>query len=328
MIIQDTIFIQDFGNITFEFNDRGYLNTFKHSIDLNAEFIIAIVSLDCNLTSNIIYHHCTPGYSSWHYTRQINFLKNLSKINHPGFRMEIYDRFFENKLFEKNYHFTKKFKCINLNSVRSDLCYDPYYTFFYDEYFLKNFTIKDDDVVYDLGANLGTFSIACSNYDVKKIYAFEPNDTSFKLLQKNCELYSKNTTCFQKAISDSFKTVILGGEEKGSIGHKILDENEREVSNKLECNAINLEQFVYENNLELPTYLKVDIEGSEYDFFNNTSDNFFKNTHCIFLEFHNNDGINVKKIIDRFINLNYKLTCDEFALDFQKSHMNTLYLLK
>ena len=84
----------------------------------------------------------------------------------------------------------------------------------------------------------------------------------------------------------------------------------------IEVQGINLEEYVIENMLPLPTVLKVDIEGSEYEFFENTSDAFFENTTQMILEFHNNSsGIakldEINKIIKRFLNLGYSVQMKE-----------------
>lgn len=327
MQLSDIVKTNDLGELIFVFKDDGTFITYT-SYDINVECIIVFVSLDCKLTSNIMYHHCEIGKNTWVYDSKIDFISSFFNGDHPGFRIEIYDKSFNKKLFEKNYHSVKKFRCINLVSNRKYCLYSSYYTFFYEDHFLKNFSIKDGDVIYDLGANIGAFSIACSNYNIKKIYAFEPNEECFNFLEKNVSIYGENVQCFNKAISNDFKKVLFGGEDASAIGQSILNIYDENIKFKQEIEAINLEKFVLNNNLELPTYLKIDIEGSEYDFFENTSNEFFKNTHSIFLEFHNNDGKNVRKIVDRLKNLNYKLTCEDSAFNHTINNMNTLYFVK
>ena len=320
MSLSDTIYLEQFGNITIQISEDGLFQTISDS-NTNSEFLITIRSLDCNLISHLLYHHCTVGYDLWTYERRIFFLKDVFNKTHPGFSIEIHDVINNNLLFSKNYHGSKKFKCLDLKSKDGDITYQPYHTFFNDDYFLDNFKIKDNDVVYDLGANIGAFSIACSNYNVKKIYAFEPHPEIFGYLSYNLDKYGKNATTFNNAVDSTFKKVKFGSTD-WTVGSKISD------TGTFEVDAINLEKFVANNNLELPTYFKIDIEGAEYTFFENTSNEFFKNVHSIFFEFHYNDGINVSKIINRFKNLGYKLMHKENALDHNLSHMNTIYLNK
>jgi len=320
MSLSDTIYLEKFGNITIKISEDGLFQTINN-INTNCEFLITIRSLDSNLISNVMYHNCTVGYDLWTYNNHLSFIKEVFNKTHPGFSIEIRDVNNNDLLFSKNYHGTKKFRCLDLQSKDWDVTYPSYHTFFNDNYFLDNFKIKDDDVVYDLGANIGAFSIACSNYNVKKIYAFEPHPEIFGHLRYNLDKYGKNATTFNNAINGEFKKVNFGTTES-TVGSCISD------TGTFEVDAINLEKFVEKNNLELPTYLKIDIEGSEYMFFENTSDDFFKNVHSIFFEFHNNDGTNVSKIINRFKNLGYNVNHNENALDHNLSHMNTIYLNK
>jgi FkbM family methyltransferase len=183
----------------------------------------------------------------------------------------------------------------------------------------RGFLVSFGSIVWYV--RLRAFSIACSNFDIKQIYAFEPHPELSQYLNDNLNRYGKNTKVFNNAISSEFKKVRFGTTES-TVASRIRNEGEFEVD------AINLEKFVIDNNLELPTYLKIDIEGAEYEFFENTSDNFFKNVRSIFFEFHCNDGVNLLKIIDRFKNLGYKLSHKDNALDHNLSHMNTVYLNK
>ena len=317
MSILDKIHLNDFGDLIIEITNEGIFST-KNNSTVNYEFYIVIKSLDSNLTSHLMYHHCPIGYDLWTYNNNIFY---INEENHPGICIEIYDKTNKELIFSKNYHNSKKYRCLELESKRFDVTYPSYHTFFNDTYFLQNFKIKDDDVVYDLGANIGAFSIACSNYNVKKIYAFEPHPEIYGCLNYNLNRYGKNCTTFNNAISDDFKTVKFGSSDS-TVASSIKDDGTFEVE------SINLEKFVYKNNLDLPTYLKLDIEGAEYDFFENTSDEFIKNVHSIFFEFHNNNGSNLSKIINRLVNLGYKINHTENALDYNMSHMNTVYFNK
>ncbi len=45
--------------------------------------------------------------------------------------------------------------------------------------------IKDGDIVLDIGANMGIFSVLVANkYPHATVYAFEPTPTTFEALQK------------------------------------------------------------------------------------------------------------------------------------------------
>jgi hypothetical protein len=64
MPIIDDIYLEKFGKLTIIITDEGVFKTINDS-SVNYEFIITIRSLDSNLISHIMYHHCTVGHDMW-----------------------------------------------------------------------------------------------------------------------------------------------------------------------------------------------------------------------------------------------------------------------
>ena len=302
MILDDTFFLsEEMGEIRPTIDDNGMSRVWC-AIDKHVECYILIRSLDTDLSVNAMGVCCSVGSNVWTHGEPF-FLTNKMENSH-GLKVEIYDLRGVKKFHEKCYHRTKKYRGIKLRSNSASFAYQSYHTFFNDTFFLDNFNVRDGDVVYDLGANIGAFSLACSNYDVKKIYAFEPHFETFSYLKYNLEVYGKNATCLNKAIGKDTRKAVFGGSSTVcSLGYQI---DPVSANFKEEVDCVNLEEFVLRNSYELPTYLKLDIEGSEYDFFDSTSDSFFKNTHTVFLEFHNNDGKKLNKILERMSSLGYE----------------------
>src|SRR5262249_3491501 len=75
--------------------------------------------------------------------------------------------------------------------------------------YLKNgITLADGDCVFDVGANIGLFSLfvgqICNN---ATIYAFEPIPSTFELLRLNTALYDLNVKLFSCGLSNEVKNV-------------------------------------------------------------------------------------------------------------------------
>jgi len=312
--------IGEFGKIEFHFNEDGTFQAWCES-KKRKEFIVVIKSLDCNLTTSVCYYDCLEDHNYWMYDFNVCVFK---ENDHPGFKIEVYDKTFKTLLHEKSFHKNKRSVYLDLKSKISEITYNSYYSLFYETEFIDNVKVRDGDVVYDLGANVGVFSLMCSNYDVKAIYAFEPQPENFQYLKQNCDRYGKNVTCFEKAVFNDFKQLSFGG--GGSVGGSIKDIGEYKVD------GINLEKFVYVNNLKKPTFFKLDIEGGEYDMFDCTSDEFFSETHTIFFEFHNDNGTNVKRIIDRFTSIGFTVVNSSSLENRYKGgwgeHMGTVFLIR
>ena len=65
--------------------------------------------------------------------------------------------------------------------------------------------VKKGDVVLDIGANIGYYTLIFAELvgEKGKVYAFEPDPTNFDLLRKNVEINGyRNITLIQKAVSN------------------------------------------------------------------------------------------------------------------------------
>lgn len=292
-----TVNLPQFGEVRFSFLQDGGLQIYS-DINKDVVFIAVIKSLDSNLSAAVCYHESFKNYDLWTYSFKIDLLKHQ---DHPGFELEIYDQYFNTLLHKKR--FVKNSRSIYpvLSSNHKEVTYSPYYDFFYNDWFSKNCELKDTDVVYDLGANIGIFSLYCSNFGVDSVYSFEPHPECFKHLKSNCDRYGKNITCFEKAIFNDFKKVSFKSPDFYSMGSGIATDGNYTVD------AINLETFVRVNALKNPTVIKIDIEGGEFDFFNSTSDGFFESVNTVIFDFHGQHD-QVVKIKTRFESLGYKVT--------------------
>ena len=161
--------------------------------------------------------------------------------------------------------------------------------------------LKETDVIYDLGANFGVYTMYALSQNVKQVYAFEPTPKNINCLRKTFE-WDKNVQIVEKAISNKteIQTFYL---HSHSVGNSL--NNITETSIDVEC--INLEQWVKETNSLPPTVVKCDIEGAEYDFIDSLTDEFFNTINTFILEYHYSDSIKVWPLIKRFLNLGYTL---------------------
>jgi len=125
---------------------------------------------------------------------------------------------------------------------------------------------KEGDVVLDLGANLGYFSLLASKLVGKKgkVYSFEPEPRNYRLLCKNIELNAyENIFPFQKAVSDQPATVRLSLSSEDSGAHTIREHTESNgFQDSVEVEAVKLDEFLSDKTRRV-NVVKMDIEGSE-----------------------------------------------------------------
>lgn len=135
-----------------------------------------------------------------------------------------------------------------------------------NEYVHKGLKLSKDDIVLDLGGNIGAFS--CRNFrDVKRIIAFEPEQT-------NCSIFLKNIRDNKAKNILLFKKAVVGNDDKqrkfyvGRVPYYYsfyVTHNRKSVI--VPC--VNINDVVKKFK---PTKMKVDIEGSEFEVLMNCND--------------------------------------------------------
>ena len=133
--------------------------------------------------------------------------------------------------------------------------------------------IQDNMVFYDLGACEGRFSVYSGIRDIRT-YSFEPDCYNFSVLKENIEINNidKNVFIFKNAISNVNKELYLLKNQPFEGGHlKVLENGERiekfkKCKEKELVEAVRLDDFIVNNNLPYPDYIKVDIDGNEINF--------------------------------------------------------------
>jgi FkbM family methyltransferase len=121
-------------------------------------------------------------------------------------------------------------------------------------------------VFYDIGANFGYYSILASSLvgESGQVYAFEPNPYILKKLERNLNInHIQNVTVFPYAVSDhqGERKIYLGpSKNSGATSFRHMENCDQEISVK----TINLDEFVNENHLHFPDFIKLDIEGAEF----------------------------------------------------------------
>lgn len=159
--------------------------------------------------------------------------------------------------------------------------------FFYQDY-LKHFKSTNPQIIFDIGANVGYFTIfAKSHFPSAKVYSFEPFAQSFELLNEQIKLNKlSNVFTFKKAVAQKTGTAELS--IVGDCGENTLVKTTkaREVS-KIE--TISLEDVFNKENIENCDFLKIDCEGSEYEIFYNLPKHLFSKIKHLAMETHNLD---------------------------------------
>ena len=200
--------------------------------------------------------------------------------------------------------------------INDDFVYsysDPIYGIF--SLNLKNW------VMIDIGANVGTYSLACTAAGAKKIYSIEPGNT-FEKLNNNVKLNNleKIISTFNFGIAN-FEGNMRWYEELSNIGnaHLVKDITDIDLSktntllnNKfMEVKVKKLTSFIKENNINKIDLIKIDVEGMENEILESIEEIikfqkpiFLIETHRIMSDIVGHDCIT--PIFNRMYKLNYE----------------------
>lgn len=126
--------------------------------------------------------------------------------------------------------------------------------------------LRDGDVVVDIGANLGWYSLLAERQarGAVDVFAFEPDPDNFALLTANLALNgARRVTAVQQALSAEAGTVRLHRYRDTNLGrHSVLPINDGET---VEVPAGRLDDFWASRGLgdRVPRFIKIDVEGYE-----------------------------------------------------------------
>ena len=139
--------------------------------------------------------------------------------------------------------------------------------------------IRKGDVCLDIGANIGNHSIYYAKIcHASKIFAFEPVQSTFATLQKNIKI-NHLENCIEArnfGLSDRMKSASIVHFDEKNIGSTQLSEN-----NGGDLKLASLDDMTFSCNID---FVKIDVEGMEYDLLRGAKQFFAKHKPVVFIE--------------------------------------------
>jgi len=148
--------------------------------------------------------------------------------------------------------------------------------------------------VYDLGGFIGArcvdFAVQVGAYG--QVYTFEPHPVFFKLVQKNIKInHLKQASVFNVGVGDKNEKLELissNASSSTSSFKKINQEGLRKtgtLSGQL-AEIIALDDFISKLSLKAPDFIKIDVEGFEYNAIKGMSKTLHKHKPVLVIEMH------------------------------------------
>lgn len=170
------------------------------------------------------------------------------------------------KFLKYNFHATLwgyKFK-FWIDSHQSYWLYKNYYLDSVEFRFIKSI-IRPNDVIFDIGSNIGIYSFwfsKCIN-DKGRVYSFEPDTTNIERFKYAIRLNNIKSIYLQQIALSNFV-----GKAKFSIGldeqNGLIDESQANNEKFKIVDTNTIDNFCVSNSIDVINYMKMDVEGAEW----------------------------------------------------------------
>ena len=217
----------------------------------------------------------------------------------------------------RRYRLPNHMAVAQLNKYETDYIYEE--IFERQAYLKHGIAIREGDCVFDVGANIGLFTIFVRQMcKTARVYAFEPNPFAFEILSLNASLYAPGAKLFDCGLSNETKTAsftffpgfslfsgfyadaqvekevvktFMLNQQKAGKAHmaELLEQadgilNERFSPTTLPVRSRTLSAVMEEEGVECIDLLKINAEKSELDVLNGINDVDWKKIKQIVLE--------------------------------------------
>lgn len=138
---------------------------------------------------------------------------------------------------------------------------------------------KVDPLIIDCGSNIGLSIIYFKKlFPQSHVIGFEPDDDIFQALEYNLSNFNfSKVEIYQKAVWVDEKPLLFM--KNGSLGGHLTESAQE---NTIEIQTLRLKNLLSDKKID---FLKIDIEGAEYDIINDCKD-VLVNVENIFIEYH------------------------------------------
>ena len=204
--------------------------------------------------------------------------------------------------------------------------------------------------IIDIGSHKGeTIELFFNNFDIQKIFAFEPNIALFELLKKKKKYENDKIEIFNCGVglnegeldlnimidtsSSTFNTMNLDSnyyKKKNKIVNFLS--NKKDLIEKIQkVSIVKLSKIILQNDISNIDILKIDTEGFEFNILKGINSNDYKKIKFIYFEHHYdlmiNKGYKFSDIHNLLISCNFKKIYKirmKFRKSFEYIYENTL----
>ena len=154
-------------------------------------------------------------------------------------------------------------------------------------------SFKKKSIFFDIGANIGVYSLYAALCSEAKVYSFEPESNNFQNLMENIIINKQEEKILAFPIGISNETVLTklhlsefsNASSHHTVGDHALNHNslkEFDAKYKQGIFSTTIDSLIEKWNIPFPNYIKVDVDGIEHKIIE-SSDTIFQNKKLISL---------------------------------------------
>jgi FkbM family methyltransferase len=188
----------------------------------------------------------------------------------------------------------------------------------HEDVIIEYFTPKEGDIVVDIGAHIGRYTIIASKRVGAngKVVAIEANPSNFEMLNRNIKLnrltniISLNNAVYSK---ETKLKLYLPGEELGHTTYNtVMSDRAKNEDKFVEVSANTLDYLLQLKEITDVNWIKIDVEGAEFEVLKGATNVLSKSKDiALLIEIHGPDNY---RLILKFLRLY------NFKIEFEKTY--------
>ena len=196
----------------------------------------------------------------------------------------------------------------------------------HEDHILAKFTPKEGDVVIDIGAHIGKYTIVSSKLVGKtgKVVAIEADPDTFHILERNVALNNlTNVLPLNYAIFSTKTRIKLYDESAASAKYNsLILTRVKQTEKYVEVNADTLDSILERNGVNQVNWIKIDVEGAEFEVLKGATKTLSGKDIALLIEIHNvHDSHHYDNIVDFLKHYNYEIAFEYRYEDSSESHV-------
>ena len=195
----------------------------------------------------------------------------------------------------------------------------------HEGYILTKFTPKEGDIVVDIGAHIGRYTITSSKQvgNTGKVVAIEADPENFQLLKRNIALNKlTNVMPLNYAVFSERTKIKLYEQSASAKYNSIMLTRAAKTKNYVEVNADTLDSILNLNGVNRVNWIKIDVEGAEFEVLKGSTKTLSGENTYLLIEIHNiEDPSHYDNIVNFLKDDNYEITFEQGYEASGESHV-------